>query len=206
MGFWKDFGSVMKNIGILALKTVSSIVSTAGAIASGGLTAPIAALSFASAASSWFDFIKSPTGNVNRSIINTADWVAKTIGFGGHGRTVLAGVNAITTLDPFTSAASSVGLPAFSSGGELKNLASAARNITVSFARSSGLTTATPDSIARLISPPIRDYGMATGNVFDRMRLRVAREMMNITAMAGMSDSMQTTSQQSRVESFSRGI
>jgi hypothetical protein len=186
MGFWSDFGNVAKNIGILALKTIGTIVSVAGAIASEGLTAPIATVSFLSTASSWFDFIKNPTGNVNRTIINSAEWVAKTIGHAGSGDRVLSLVSSATVLDPFTQMSSSVGLPAFSvntNPGQVRNLISHANNAYVANARAMGRDTASHETITRLVSHGVRSMAMARGNVVDRTRYASANAMTNVMGL-----------------------
>ncbi len=186
MGFWRDFGNIIKNVGILALKTAGTIVSVAGAIASDGLTAPIAAISYLSTASSWYDFIKNPTGNVNRSIVNAAEWVAKSIGLPGSGGRILGLVNTVTTLDPFTKMSAAVGLPAFSvntNPREVGNLVSAANSAYTAHTRAMGITTASPASITRLVSTGVRSMNMAQGNIVDRTRNSVSHAMTNVSSL-----------------------
>ena len=185
MGFWKDFGSVLGNLAILAVKTAGTVVSVAGAIASEGVTAPLAAISFASTASSWFDFIKNPTGNVNRSIMNGAKWVADTIGAGSADR-VIGGINAVANLDPFTSTASSIGLPTVNvttAPNLAQHAAREAKRVVTGMTRGMGIDTADASSIVRIVSPAMRNMEMAQGNRVDRTRSDVLRQTANLHSL-----------------------
>lgn len=183
---WSDFGKVLGNLAILVGKTIATVVSVAGAIASEGLTAPIAALSYASTASSWYDFIKSPTGNVNRSIVNTAEWIGKTFG-AGTGEQVITAINTASKLDPFTSTASSLGFDTITTAPRFAgNVISLVKNRITAINRTTGANTADAASITRIVSPAMRIVNMAQGNRVDRVRAAA----MNIYANAVSSPSI----------------
>jgi hypothetical protein len=75
-----NVGKILGNIAFLGLKLVQSFVSVSFAIASEGATAPLAALSLISTATSIRDFIEDPSGDINQTLKEGVKGVSDFIG------------------------------------------------------------------------------------------------------------------------------
>lgn len=183
-------GRIIGNIAIIGAKFAYTLVSIAGAVASGGVTAPFAVLSYLSTAASVYDFIKDPSGNVNRSIINTFEWVAKTIG-PANGDQVISAINHAEALtNPFGSVMSNLNVDTIINHPRLIETASSiAESHITALNRATGNNTASAASISSIISPGVRSLNMAQGNRMDRLRSRTFK----VSANAGSISSRVTS-------------
>ena len=79
--YWNGVANIFKNMGYVYAKTLQSSISVIGAIETLGLTAPIAGVSVASTAQSWYRFFQDPSASelpesdVDKEILNAISLV-----------------------------------------------------------------------------------------------------------------------------------
>lgn len=165
--------NIISNIGMIGAKLIQSFLSFAGAIVTGGLTAPLAAVSIASTASSIYDFVQNPSGDINQSIKGAVQWVGESIGHPNATAHIFNKANQLGAgVDPLgISPIPNVSIDTLNKQAETYNIYNA---------RTKGINDMTePYSILSLTDPAIRMARANSNNSHDFARIQVIRNSIN---------------------------
>lgn len=174
---WNIFTNILQ----VGARIVGSFVSLAGAIATGGATAPFAALSLISTTSAIRDFINDPSGDVNRTLESalSAGWIEDTIKIPNARQHIIRLTNSST--DPVQGMISPLGIRE-------------ARTQLTHDERQRGVRGVRESSLAAMSDPAIRLMRTQRGNVHSRMRNNLVNLSIDMSGYSHIVNEIQPSS------------
>lgn len=188
----QNASKIAENVAFIGFRLVQTLVSVAGAVVTGGVTAPLAALSLVSTTSSIRDFINNPSGDPNRTIKEAIDTIGNAIGFPTATHHVVSIINKAGS-ENFAGAPLGDIVPS----GNLKNEQKVAQNTITQVGRATGANqTVAPSSIIALTNPYIRALRSSNNNSHTNLMLNTINTGINAQVIAGASPNRGTSIRQ----------